>query len=45
MQMKKVVSLIMVVAMLLTVCVIPGFSAADADTAAAVIFCTRSTGA
>ena len=35
MQMKKVVSLIMVVAMLLTVCVIPGFSAADADTAAA----------
>ena len=32
--MKKVVSLIMVVAMLLTVCVIPGFSAADADTAA-----------
>ena len=34
MQMKKVVSLIMVLAMLLTVCVIPGFSAAPADTAA-----------
>ena len=32
--MKKVVSLIMVLAMLLTVCVIPGFTAADADTAA-----------
>ena len=32
MQMKKVVSLIMVIAMMLTICVIPGM-AAPADTA------------